>query len=273
MLRRVDLVRTHVSEERIASIIRVIICELRSLAVTSNRNTLLRNTMHSIDIVILRSVLRLLVTANVVSSSPSLVTLMMEAIRSSGTSCITRATWRNIPEDGVLHSHRRDSLKSYTISNWLLRIFGCDSSPTLLIMQVNSKFLSWYYFSLLFFSHDICKGSGPTPAEARIPGPYNRSIINKSLSVTGALKFRATPDTDGPCQYVIRLHASLRSRRNCRNRTANVNSSRSFRFAFRLVPCLACSTSTNFILHNKYHPRVSSGPPQIFSWCTNSTFP
>jgi hypothetical protein len=52
--------------------------------------------------VFLRSVLRLLVTANVVPSSMILVILMMEAIRSSETSVLTRATWRNISEDGVL---------------------------------------------------------------------------------------------------------------------------------------------------------------------------
>jgi hypothetical protein len=26
---------------------------------------------------------------------------------------LTRATWRNIPEDTILHSHRRENLKSY----------------------------------------------------------------------------------------------------------------------------------------------------------------
>jgi hypothetical protein len=81
MLRRVALVITDVSEELTASIIRVTrIGKLgTTLAVTSNRRTLRRNT-----------------NTNVVPSSPILVTLMMEALRSSETSVLTRATRRNI---------------------------------------------------------------------------------------------------------------------------------------------------------------------------------
>jgi hypothetical protein len=91
MLCCVALVRTEVSEERIASIIRVTrIGDLGTLAVTSNIGT-----------------------TNVVPSSLNLVTLMMEEIRSSETSVLTKTTLHNIPEDGILHSHRRENFKSY----------------------------------------------------------------------------------------------------------------------------------------------------------------
>jgi hypothetical protein len=50
------------------------------------------------------SVLRLLLNANVVSSTPILVSLLMEVTHSSETSILTTATLCNVPEDDILHT-------------------------------------------------------------------------------------------------------------------------------------------------------------------------
>jgi hypothetical protein len=92
----VALVRTDISEELIASI-------------------------SNIKRIFLSSVLELLVIANVIPSSLILFTLMMKAIRSYETSVLTRVTRRHIIEDSILHSHRRENLKSYiALTGWAL---------------------------------------------------------------------------------------------------------------------------------------------------------
>jgi hypothetical protein len=49
------------------------------------------------------------------------VTLMMEAIRSSETSILTRATRRKIQEDDIPHSLHLENLKSYiALTGWAL---------------------------------------------------------------------------------------------------------------------------------------------------------
>jgi hypothetical protein len=61
--------------------------------------------------VFLRRMLRLLVTADVVPTSPILVALMVKAIRWHETSVLTRLTRPDIPDDGILHSYRREKFK------------------------------------------------------------------------------------------------------------------------------------------------------------------
>jgi hypothetical protein len=127
MWRRVGLVWTDVSEERIASILRV----EKSASWAG-------------------------------SSLADFSTLKMEAILSSETSVHARSTRRHIPEDCILHNHRRENLKSYKMlvfersettlymerQLWSFLVYLWSWNPTEL--PTLSKYLPFILICLLF---------------------------------------------------------------------------------------------------------------------------
>jgi hypothetical protein len=68
-----------------------------------------------------------------------------EAIRSSETSVLTKSTWRKIPEDGFLHSHRRENLRSYKNVFSLPLSHSCITSCRELCSFLKKSHQCWFF--------------------------------------------------------------------------------------------------------------------------------
>jgi hypothetical protein len=76
----------------------------------------------------------------------------MEVTHSSETSVYNKPTQHHIWEDGILHSHRHENLKSY-IAHTLLRIFLCQIVVNIGVVSISK--ICQRYLILIFF--DKCK--------------------------------------------------------------------------------------------------------------------
>jgi hypothetical protein len=91
----------------------------------------------------------------------------MDAIRSSETSVLTGATQRNIPDDGILHSHLRETWNRTLLAN----VFAAESLGAMLLSNVGRNFYIHIYSLkcaiLVTLPHDLTAWSSMFSQDCR----------------------------------------------------------------------------------------------------------